>query len=355
MRSPLLFITILSIVCFSLFSCNQDKELEIDSVSITPIYIDDFSVRAIEPLDENRVFFAANKGKVGLIDGDQPKLAVIKYTDSLLQFRSIAKTSDAVFVLSIASPAVLYKIGFDGTEATNIEMVYNESGERVFYDSMKFWNDEEGIAIGDPSDGCFSVIITRDGGNTWKKISCEVLPEIERGEVAFAASNSNIAVYGDHAWVATGGSRSRVMHTADKGLTWQIYDTPITHGKAMSGIYSIHFADENKGIVFGGNSEKMDSMEKNKAITEDGGKTWKLIGDGEKPGYRSSVKFVPGSNGNGIVAVGTPGISFSGDSGQSWSKLSDESFHAIEFVNDSIAFASGKNKISKLVFKRKKK
>lgn len=355
MRFPLYLIAILSIVSFSLFSCKQEKENEINSVTITPVYIDEFSVRAIEPLDENRVFFAANNGKVGLIDGNQPKLAVIKYTDSLLHFRSIAKTNDAVFVLSIASPAVLYKIGFDGTEATNIEMVYNESGERVFYDSMKFWNDEEGIAIGDPIDGCFSIIVTRDGGNTWKKIPCESLPEIERGEVAFAASNSNIAVYGDNAWVATGGSRSRVMHTPDKGMSWEIYDTPIIHGKAMSGIYSIHFADEKKGIVFGGNSEKKDSMEKNKAITQDGGKTWDLIGDGEKPGYRSSVKFVPGTKGNGIVAVGTPGISYSGDSGRTWTKLSDENFHAIEFVNDSVAFASGENKISKLIFKNEKK
>src|SRR5690606_19223130 len=116
--------------------------------------------------------------------------------------------------LSIASPAVLYKIGYNGTEATNIEEVYKESGPEVFYDAMKFWNDEEGIAIGDPTNNCMSVIITRDGGNTWNKVSCENLPKVEKGEAAFAASNSNIAIFGDNAWVATGGKKSRVMHTA---------------------------------------------------------------------------------------------------------------------------------------------
>ena len=80
----------------------------------------------------NRVWFAADKGKVGLIDGDTPKLAIIKYGDSLLHFRSIATTKEAVFVLSIANPAVLYKIGFNGTEATNIEEVYSEKGEKCF-------------------------------------------------------------------------------------------------------------------------------------------------------------------------------------------------------------------------------
>lgn len=355
MQFPHIKITVLTVAFLALISCQQKTGSEISSVEITHVFVDELSVRAIQPLDENRVFFAANNGKVGLVDGDAPKLAVIKYTDSLLQFRAIASTNEAVFVLSIASPAVLYKIGFNGTEATNIEMVYTESGPKVFYDSMKFWNDEEGIAIGDPIDDCMLIIITRDGGNKWKKITCDSLPEVEKGEVAFAASNSNIAIYGDNAWVATGGRKSRVMHTADKGKTWQFYDTPIVQGKALTGIYSIDFADENNGIIFGGNSENKTSSEKNKAITKDGGKTWKLVGDGEEPAYRSSVKYIPGTNARGIVAVGSPGgISYSGDGGESWTQLSDEGFHAIEFVNDSIAFASGDNKISRLVFRKGK-
>jgi photosystem II stability/assembly factor-like uncharacterized protein len=339
-----LFATIL------LFSCEKKAEINFTSVEITPVFIDSLSIRAIQPLDENRVWFAADKGKVGLIDGDTPKLAVIKYEDTLLHFRSIATTSEAVFVLSIANPAVLYKIGFNGTEATNIEEVYNEKGEKVFYDSMKFWNDSEGIAIGDPVKDCMSVIITRDGGNSWEKIPCEKLPKVAMGEAAFAASNSNIAIFGDHAWVATGGKKARVMHTADKGKTWEIFETPILQGKAMTGIYSIDFRDENNGIIFGGDWENKSFNKGNKAITKDGGKTWKLLANGKAPGYRSSVKFIPGTEGQGIVAVGSPGISFSGDGGKTWKELSKEGFFALEFVNDSVAFASGNNRISRLVF-----
>lgn len=337
---------------FLLFSCEKKTEIEINSVEITPVFIDSLSIRAIQPLDENKVWFGADKGKVGLIDGDTPKLAVIKYEDSLLHFRSIAVTKEAVFVLSIANPAVLYKIGFNGSEATNIEEVFNEKDENVFYDSMKFWNDNEGIAIGDPVENCMSVIVTRDGGNSWSKIPCENLPKVEKGEAAFAASNSNIAIFGDNAWVATGGRKSRVMHTADKGKTWEIFDTPIVQGKAMTGIYSIDFRDENNGIIFGGNWEDKSFNEGNKAITKNGGKTWKLIANGKEPGYRSSVKYIPGTEGQGIVAVGSPGISYSGNGGKTWKELSKEGFYAIEFVNDSIAFASGNNIISRLVFKK---
>ena len=340
------------LAAFILVSCNSKPEVEFNSVEITPVFIDSLSIRAIQPLDENRVWFAADQGKVGLIDGDTPKLAVIKYEDTLLHFRSIASTKEAVFVLSIANPAVLYKIGFDGKEATNIEEVYSEKSENTFYDSMKFWNDMEGIAIGDPTDDCMSVIITRDGGNTWQKLPCENLPKVEKGEAAFAASNSNIAIYGDNAWVATGGKKARIMHTSDKGKTWEVYKTPIIQGQAMTGIYSVDFLDEKNGVIFGGNWEDKEFNEGNKAITKDGGKTWKLMANGKEPGYRSSVKYIPGTNGQGLVAVGSPGISFSGDGGKNWKELSKVGFFAIEFVNDSVAFASGNKRISKLVFKK---
>jgi photosystem II stability/assembly factor-like uncharacterized protein len=196
-----------------------------------------------------------------------------------------------------------------------------------------------------------SIIITRDGGNTWNKLPCTSLPKTEIGEAAFAASNSNIALKGDHAWIVSGGKRARVFHTADKGGSWEVFETPIIQGKAMTGIYSVDFVDDNNGIIFGGNWEDKDFNEGNKAVTTDGGKTWKLVSNGAGPGYRSSVRYVPGTEGQGLIAVGSPGISYSPDAGDSWVELSSEGFYAIEFVNDTLAFAAGRNKISRLVFK----
>ena len=332
-----------------LASCNGREPFS--EVVIEDVFQDSLSIRAIVPIDEDRVWFAANMGMVGLIDHKIPKLAAIKYEDSLLHFRSIARTNQAVFVLSIASPGVLYKIEFDGVEATQIDEVYSEIGEKVFYDAMVFWNDEEGIAMGDPTDDCLSVIITRDGGETWNKVSCDVLPNSEPGEAAFAASNSNIAVVNDNVWIVSGGKRARVFHSEDKGKSWAVYETPIVQGKSMTGIYSVDFFDEQTGVIIGGDWEKKEFNEGNKAITTDGGKTWELLSNGEGPGYRSSISFVPGTEGEGLVAVGSPGISYSSDRGESWVELSDEGFYAIEFVNDTIAFASGRNRISKLQFK----
>jgi len=345
---------ILYFLCIAcLFSCALDgnnKTLFYSSVSIQNVYTDSVSIRAISPVNDSMVWFAGSGGKVGLISGKTPKLATIRYEDSLLSFRAIAQIKDAVFVLSIANPGVLYRIGFNGEEATYIEDVYTEKGDAVFYDAMKFWDDTEGIAMGDPTDDCISILITRDGGNTWTKISCNDLPKVENGEAAFAASNSNISVYKNNVWIVTGGKKARVFYSGDRGVNWEVFETPIIQGEAMTGIYSVDFFNEKLGVIFGGNWENKDMNTSNKAITTDGGKTWKLVSDGVGPGYRSSVKFIPGSNGKALVAVGSPGISYSYDFGESWQELSKEGFYAIEFVNDSIAFASGRNKIVKLLF-----
>ena len=338
-------------ILFLLISCNLNNSKEFSSVTIKQVFSDSLSIRAIEPIAKDKIWFAANNGRIGFIDNESPKITNIKYEDILLNFRAIAAIKNAVFVLSIENPAVLYKIGFDGNVATNIEEVYVEKGAHVFYDAIKFWDDKEGIAMGDPTDDCLSIIITRDGGNTWKKLSCDNLPKTAVGEAAFAASNSNISIYKNNVWIVTGGKKARVFHSFDRGDTWKVYETPIIQGASMTGIYSVDFYDDQKGIIFGGNWDRKEFNEGNKAITNDGGKTWRLLSNGRGPGYRSSVKFIPGTNGSEIVAVGTPGISYSNDSGNSWVELSEEGFYAIEFVNDTLAFASGKNKISKLIFK----
>ncbi len=334
-----------------LINCSPNNSNGFSSVTIKRVFSDSLSIRAIEPITKEKIWFAANNGRIGFIDNKSPKLTNIKYEDILLNFRAIAAIKEAVFVISIENPAVLYKIGFNGNEATNIEEVYVENGPQVFYNAIKFWDDQEGIAMGDPTDNCLSIIITRDGGNTWEKLSCDNLPKTALGEAAFAASNSNISIYKNNVWIVTGGKKARVFHSSDRGDTWKAYETPIIQGASMTGIYSVDFYDDQTGIIFGGNWDRKEFNEGNKAITNDGGKTWRLLSNGRGPGYRSSVKFIPGTNGNDIVAVGSPGISYSNDRGNSWLKLSEEGFYAIEFVNDTLAFASGKNKISKLIFK----
>ncbi len=335
-------------------SCKQTEEKQelgpIQSVEVEPIFSDSVSIRAIDLLADGSLAFAGSNGKYGLYNHDLKKwnTGIIQYDTLTPHFRAIAHTTQDVFVLSIESPALLYKTGDTG----RMEVVYKENDPKAFYDSMIFWNDKEGIAMGDPTDSCISVIITRDGGKSWEKLSCALLPEAAEGEAAFAASNSNIAVYDDHAWIITGGMKSRVLHTADKGKSWEVFDTPLVQGSPTTGGYSIDFYDERTGFIVGGDYTDASANEAVKALTLDGGKTWELVANGKEPGYRSCIQFIPETGGKELVAIGFEGIDYSADQGSTWKRLSNEGFYTLRFVNDSTAYAAGANRVAKLNFKR---
>lgn len=337
----------------SLIACNSnDKKpkqpLAFSEVRVQTLLEDSVSIRAIEIMGGG-VAFAGSNGYYGFYDSAANQVKINRQQQDSLspEFRAVASTANDFFMLSVANPALLYKTGDSG----QMELVYKEEHEKVFYDSMTFWNDEEGIAMGDPVENCLSVLITRDGGNSWNKLSCEQLPETAEGEAAFAASNSNIAVKGDKTWIISGGMKSRVFYSPDKGNTWEVFETPIVQGESTKGAYSVDFYDEQNGILIGGDYTDPDENTSNKAVTTDGGKTWKLISDGKGPGYKSSVRYVPGRNAREIVAVGFTGISYSADGGETWKELSKEGFYTIRFLNDSVAYAAGKNRLSKLEFR----
>ncbi len=335
-------------VFFFLMSCSQKKPVGISEVTVTTLYTDSISIRAIAP-GKGKVTFAANNGIYGVYDSLSGNTKVNKklYDTIVPAFRAVAVTNNDFFMLSIASPALLYKSGANDA----MDLVYKEEGEGVFYDSMQFWNDKEGIAMGDPVDGCLSVIITRDGGKTWQKQLCIQLPVTFEGEAAFAASNSNIAMYDDYTWIATGGVKSRILYSADKGENWEVIETPFIQGTPTQGMYSIDFYDAKNGFAIGGDYTKPDANKFNKAVTSDGGKTWKVVANGELPGYKSCVQYVPGSHAKSLVAVGFTGIAASNDGGKTWKQLSKEGFYTLRFVNEFTAYAAGKGRLARLEFK----
>lgn len=339
------------LLAFIIFSC-KEKEVFVprnfSSVEIKTIFSDSLlSIRAIEILDDGSLAFAANNGAYGLYNPMKESWLTSKQEyDSLnLHFRAIAHTSTDFFMLSIESPALLYKTGDSG----QMQLVYKEEGEGVFYDAMTFWNDQEGIAIGDSMNSCLSVIVTRDGGLSWKKISCENLPKAEEGEGAFAASNTNIKTVGDKTWIAT--TAGNIYFSEDKGISWKVIKTPIVQKRNTEGIYSVDFYDDMNGFAIGGDYTNPENNEANKIVTQDGGKTWQLVGQNKNPSYRSCVQYIPNRKGKELVTLGFKGIDFSNDAGNNWKHLSDEGFFTIRFLNDTVAYAAGSGRISKLIFR----
>ena len=333
-------------------SCKEEYQpREISSITVQEFKMDSVSIRAIKVINTNKVIYAGSNGDVVFFsDKEEPAShpIKIKYQDSIRpHFRSIASNGKAIFALSVANPALLYKVS-DG----KAELKYSEKHEKVFYDALQFFDDNvHGIAVGDPTEDCASIILTSDGGNTWSKIPCSDLPKFAEGEAFFAASNTNIKTIGSTVWIASGGKKARILKSEDFGKTWQIFETPIIQGEGPQGLYSIDFYDINNGVAIGGDYSKPLENKANKAITTDGGKTWTLVADGQGPNYKSCIQYVPNTNGKEVFAVGKTGISFSNDGGVSWKKVSEDGYYAIQFVDKNTAWLSGHNKLGKLVLK----
>jgi photosystem II stability/assembly factor-like uncharacterized protein len=342
-------ILLLLMVSLGLISC-KSNQIIYTSVKIDTLFTDKISIRPIS-ISDDKVFYAADKNRVGVIDLNKNSRNeyVIEKDNLKLEFRSIAQTSSSIFIANVGNPAFIYKFSKDLQQK---ELVYEEHNEKVFYDSMQFWNDQEGIAIGDPIENCFCMLITRNGGATWTKVTCSNLPDLAEGEAAFAASNTNIVIKGGKTWIVSGGKKARVFFSSDKGKTWSVNNSPVIQGEAMTGIFTADFYNEKIGFIAGGNYEKPNQNFGNKALTTNGGKTWDLVSENQGFGYASCVQFVPDSKGKQLVSVGANGIYYSSDKGNSWKQFSsDSSLFTIRFINKSTAIAAGKDKMVRLDFK----
>jgi len=346
----LLFFSSLHFVAAQVLNKNKNDVPGFDTVQIDTLFQDKISIRAIV-IDKDNIWYAADKNRFGFYDlKSKRKFENTIVEDSLkLEFRSIAKTNNYIYVFSVENPGLLYQINKNGR---SYKLVYQERGEKVFYDSMQFWTDKEGIAIGDPLTDRLCVLKTLDGGSTWNKIPETMLPKIFEGEAHFAASNTNIVIKGDNTWIVSGGKKVRVFYSPDKGNSWETYETPIVQGGKMTGIFTADFYDAKNGFVAGGNYEALNQNSGNKAITDNGGKTWRLIANNEAFGYASCVQYVPGSNGKGIVVVGASGLYYSSDGGENWKQFShDPTLYTIRFINKSTAIAAGRDKMIRIRFK----
>jgi photosystem II stability/assembly factor-like uncharacterized protein len=342
-------ISLFIIVINSSFSCkrNHQPKKEIN-INIQEFKQEDISIRAIYAVDNETVYYAGSNGHFSFTKdaGKTWKNKTITYLDSIKpSFRSIAFNGTDFFVLSIENPALLYRIHDDITD-----LVYIENNQKVFYDSMTFFDEKNGIAMGDPTDNCLSIITTKNGGISWKKTTCSKLPKVVEGEAAFAASNTNIKTIEDIVWAVTGGAKARVFKSTDRGNTWDVFNTSIIQGQGAQGIYSIDFFDKNNGIIIGGDYSKPKENKQNKAITKDGGLTWQLVAQDQDPDYRSCIQYVPDTNGQEIFAVGKMGISFSNNAGLSWKKISNADYFTIQFVDKHTAWLGGYQKIGLMHF-----
>jgi photosystem II stability/assembly factor-like uncharacterized protein len=286
-------------------------------------------LRGVSAVSE-RVAWASGSGSTVLRTTDAGATwQRLNVTDETLDFRDVDAIDDqTAYILSIGNgPASrIYKTSDAGK---TWKLQFKNDDEKAFLDAMSFWDANHGIAFGDSVDLKFYILTTADGGNTWSRVPSENLPPAQGNEGAFAASGTNIALYGKtHAWIGTGAAtKSRVLHTSDGGRTWQVADTPLVSGPS-SGIFSIAFRDTKHGVVAGGDYKKENEAVDNLAVTNDGGVTWTLVKG--LSGFRSVVAYLPGTK--TLIAVGPSGGDYSQDDGRTWTTITGPGFDTFSFA-----------------------
>ena len=248
----------------------------------------DADFRGLDVVNERIVWASGTKGTVvRTIDGGKT-WDVFNVPDAEKpDFRDIeAFDANTAYVLSIGNgeSSRIYKT-IDGGKTWMLR--FKNTNEKAFFDAFAFWDANHGIAMSDPVGEFFFLIRTDDGGKTWEQIGEDKIARAVTGEAAFAASGTCIFTQGkQNVWFVTGGKKSRVFRSTNRGLSWFVAETPIINGEDSQGIFSVSFRDAMNGIVVGGDYRKPNEGMNNIAITNDGGKSWKLIDNALSTGYR---------------------------------------------------------------------
>jgi len=143
-------------------------------------------------------------------------------------------------------------------------LTWIEQSSATFTDSwanfVHFFNENDGVAMGDPVAGEFFIITTADGGATWIQVAVDKIPNCTTNEAG--VSNMYTAV-DNTIWFSS--SNGRVYKSIDKGANWTVATTGLTK------VLSLSFKDATTGFASLGASPY--TLKK----TVDGGSTWSTV------------------------------------------------------------------------------
>jgi photosystem II stability/assembly factor-like uncharacterized protein len=345
-------IIFLTFLAFSIFLFPQSKELKFEIAGYKSL--DSLaSFRGICAVDGSTVWVSGSRGSVYFtLDGGKNWQKVMVPKGDSLDFRDIEVISPGVIVLMSSGAGKYSRIYKSNDNGKTWEIVYQNSYPDGFLDSIEFWNEKNGIAIGDPVNKKFDILLTTDGGNSWREPPGKNIPDAFPGEAQFAASGTCISVLGNNeAWIATGGTKARILKTTNKGFDWKVYKTPILQGQSSTGIFSIHFSNKNNGVIVGGNYLEENDKDSTSAFSVDGGRTWKLNSSGNLP-YQSSVKSIKINNRTYFISTGPAGTFYTGNL-KNWQLAEKTGFHCISVSekDQTIWLAGSSGRVARLIVK----
>ncbi|HUS87398.1 MAG TPA: hypothetical protein VMW76_09170 [Bacteroidales bacterium] len=335
-------ITFLGIMTFSCKNHEPVYSIKMDTLNTRS----DASIRALHVVND-RVVWAGGSESTFLLttDGGSTWKSGTVPGAGEDEFRCIhAWSADKAILFGVKNPGRGY---LTTTAGEYWEMVYENSSEGIFFNSLNFADISRGIALSDPLDSTSFLIRTGDGGINWEPL--DNLPKLNNGEFNFAASNSCIDYHpSGMVWFISGGGGARLFRSENHGDTWEVFETGIAHETPASGIFSVNFIDDSLGIIVGGTYDNPELNIDIAAWSADGGRTWNLS-EKMPAEYRSSVIWLETEEKRIALAAGKTGFDYSLDGGRTWNFLSSEGYYTVRGIDGKLeGYAAGsKGRISR--------
>jgi len=233
--------------------------------------------------------------------------------------------TNAYFILSTSNLKGIYMTTDGGDNWSKQTTGFNQSSS--FPDVIHFWNENEGVAIGDASPNPnFEIYTTSNGGTQWNRVPDSNMPA-GNNEGTYNSQES-FKIVGNSILFLT--NTARIFKSDNKGDTWSVINTPF-HNSIDSTI-SFDFKDNSNGII---SYCSNDGLQHKMYKTTNGGQTWDSI---STTNYYQRIKYIPALNAYCSMDI-NGGLSYSCNDGQTWTSVSYFNYNKIRSVGYS---SSGK-------------
>jgi hypothetical protein len=290
-------------------------------------------------------------------DGDHWQLCAMPPSAEALDFRGIQAFDANTAVVMSSGKGNLSRVYRTTDACRSWKLVFTNPDPDGFWDGLRFskpWprplSETTGVLVGDPVAGTFSVFLTADSGETWRrwgrdgfgwKGECgERRSKASKDEALFAASNESVFHFfsNDFLFVTGGRSGARLvytdLHDFDGPPCWTSFSSvrlPLARATSSAGAFAVAAKNNTyfalRLMVVGGDHTKPDESSGNAAFvsSNDGAhlplSSFFTVTTPVTPprGYRSAVAYdVPT---NTWITVGPNGTDTSTDDGRNWRAL----------------------------------
>lgn len=335
---------------FILFLCGLFYR-GINSVSAQSVELvqqqQDCSIRGLSVVDNKIAWASGSKGHVA-ITHNSGKTWLWQQVKGFEQsdFRDVeAFSSREAIIMSSGTPALVLKT-INGGSTWNV--VFRHDDKAWFLDEMTFVGKERGYILGDPIDGKFVLLKTKNRGGSWQSVVD--LPIAMPGEAAFAASGTGIIQEprSRNFYFVTGGKVSRIFSCIEGNF--HVEPIPLKQGLESQGAFSVA-AGGARIVVVGGDYKHPKNRDSVACFydSKKGKNSYKNIrlSNTQPKGFQSSAIFL---GKNTFLSTGTSGTNLSYDGGETWKQIDTASYNVCQKAKQGnlIILAGDKGRIALL-------